>query len=231
MSSDSAPISGHLGARFVRFWRDEASLSVLLMLLIGSELVLPAVAPNRPAHDPITGILFSCVLLAGAGTVWSRKRWLVRAVMVLCIVAAVVWWVGWSDPGGAAAAFQPAMTVIILALLALLVLSSVLRAGSVTRRQIQGAIAAYLLLGLAWASAYEWIALRDPRAFSGGDGPMQWTYYSLVTLTTMGYGDITPIAPVAQSLAVAEAITGQMYIAILISRLVALSLARDSRHE
>ncbi len=52
----------------------------------------------------------------------------------------------------------------------------------------------------------------------------QWIYYSLVTLTTMGYGDITPVAPVARSLAVAEALTGQLYVAILISRLVALEL-------
>jgi uncharacterized membrane protein len=45
-----------------------------------------------------------------------------------------------------------------------------------------------------------------------------------VTLTTMGYGDITPVAPAARSLAVSEALTGQMYVAILISRLVALSM-------
>ena len=212
----------------MRFWRDEVSLSVLLIVLIGSELVLPAIAPNRPAHDPITGVLVSCVLLAGAATVWSRNRWLVRAVTLLCFVAPVVWWLGWSDPDGTLAAFQPAVTVVVLALLALMVLASVLRAGTITRHQIQGAIAAYLLLGLAWASAYEWIALRDPMAFSGSVGAMQWTYYSLVTLTTMGYGDVTPISPAARSLAVAEAITGQMYIAILISRLVALSLGRDA---
>jgi len=219
ISSDSAPI----GSRFVRFWRDDVSLSVLLVVLIASELVWPAVAPNRPAHDPIAGVLVTAVLLAGAGAVWSWSRWL----MLLCIVAPIVWWVGWSNPGGPVAAFRPAMTVVVLALLALMVLSSVLRAGTVTRRQIQGAIAAYLLLGLAWASAYEWIASRDPLAFSGNAGAMQWTYYSLVTLTTMGYGDVIPVAPVARSLAVAEAITGQMYIAILISRLVALSLGRD----
>ena len=229
MSSDSVGTTGSIAARFAQFWRDEASLSILLILLIGSELVLPAVAPSRPAHDPITGVIFSCVLLSGAATVWHRNRRPVRFVALLCVLAAVVWWVGWFLPDGPLLAFQPAITAFALAFLAFLVVSSVLRADAVTRRQIQGAIAAYLLLGLAWASAYEWVALRDPGAFSSGAGPMQWTYFSLVTLTTMGYGDITPIAPAARSLAVAEAITGQMYIAILISRLVALSIAHNSR--
>jgi hypothetical protein len=115
-----------------------------------------------------------------------------------------------------------------MALLALMVLSVVLRAGAVTRHQIQGAVAAYLLLGFAWAAAYEFLSLRDPAAFTGlaGAAGSPWTYYSLVTLTTMGYGDITPVSPAARSLAVAEALTGQMYIAILISRLVALSMTR-----
>lgn len=61
-------------------------------------------------------------------------------------------------------------------------------------------------------------------------GGTQRVYYSLVTLTTMGYGDITPVHPVARSLATAEALTGQLHLAILISRLVALELqARSSR--
>ena len=103
---------------------------------------------------------------------------------------------------------------------------SVLRAGTVTRHQIEGAIAAFLLLGLAWANAYEWLALHNPSAFRGlgAADAMQWPYYSFVTLTTVGYGDITPVSPGARSLAVSEALTGQMYVAILISRLVSLSL-------
>ncbi len=200
---------------------------MLLALLVVSELILPAAAPDRGTRDPLSGAFLSCMLIAGAASVWRHAgRPLVRLVAVVCLGAVVVWWVAWFDPGGALAHWRPASTAIVLVLLALVVVSSVLRAGMVTRHQIEGAIAAFLLLGVAWANAYEWLALQDPAAFRGlgvADA-MQWPYYSFVTLTTVGYGDITPVSPAARSLAVSEALTGQMYVAILISRLVALSL-------
>ncbi len=216
----------HIWNVLTRFWQAEKSLSVLLALLIVTELILPAIATDSGPRDPITGAFFSLVLMAGAASVWQHAPRAVRGVALLCLLAPLAWWAAWLDPTGELAIWRPATTAVVLILLALVVLSSVLRAGTVTRHQIEGAIAAYLLLGLAWAAAYEWLALRDPSAFAGlgASGGMQWTYYSLVTLTTMGYGDITPVAPMARSLAVAEAITGQMYVAILISRLVALSL-------
>jgi voltage-gated potassium channel Kch len=217
---------------FARFWQAEQSLSVLLFILVMSEFIVPVIAPDRGARDPLAGTFLSFVLIAGAATVWRHARAAVRLVILgVCLGAIAVWWAAWLNPSGLLAAWRPASTAVVLAALAMVVVSSVLRAGTVTRHQIQGAIAAFLLLGLAWASAYEFVALRDPLAFRGlgATDAMEWTYYSFVTLTTVGYGDITPVAPAARSLAVAEAITGLMYVAILISRLVALSLhSRES---
>jgi len=215
------------GTPFTRFWRADRSLSVLLVLLVFSDLILPAIAPARGSRDPLSGAFFSCVLIAGAASVWQHARRLIgRVVALVCLGVVVVWWLAWFDPAGALAEWRPASTAVVLALLAVVVVTSVLRAGTVTRHQIEGAIAAFLLLGLAWANAYEWLALHDPAAFRGlgTADAMQWPYYSFVTLTTVGYGDITPVSPGARSLAVSEALTGQMYVAILISRLVALSL-------
>jgi hypothetical protein len=116
----------------------------------------------------------------------------------------------------------------------LVLLRQVFRQGLVTRQRIEGAVAAYLLLGLVWASAYRLVSLQIPDAFTGAV-PHQdelsagWVYYSFVTLTTMGYGDITPVAPMARSLAVLEALTGQLYPAILLGRLVSLQLVSSSR--
>ena len=71
------------------------------------------------------------------------------------------------------------------------------------------------------------MALWHPGAFAiafAGRSSNQWTYYSFVTLTTMGYGDIMPVHPLARALAVLEALTGQLYLAILLARLVSLEI-------
>lgn len=209
-----------------RFWERDESLTLLLGLLVLLAFVLPALAPRDDPRGPLTAALFSCVLVAGVATVLRQQRWMKHTVVILCLVALPVRWAASVEPRGRLAAWSTATETFALAILSMLVLAMVLRPGTVTRRRLEGAIAAYLLLGLSWAGAYEWVALRDPAAFAGAisTGTSPWTYYSLVTLSTMGYGDITPVAPIARSLAVAEALTGQLYLAILISRLVALEL-------
>lgn len=91
----------------------------------------------------------------------------------------------------------------------------------------------YLLLGLIWAQTYVLIEAFSPGSFT----PMpsyhgiEWTsflYFSFVTLTTVGYGDITAITPIARSLAIAEAIAGHLFSIILITRLVSLELESRS---
>ena len=210
-----------------KFWKSDESLSLLLVLLIVVALVLPVLVPEREVPGPLAISLFSAMLVAGAFTVWRNERWVVRAVAILCLLAVPGPWIERGYPSEALAAWNAATEALVLVLLAIVVLITVLRAGSITRRQIQGAAAAYLRLGLAWAAAYNGLALHDPNAFNGagaGTGSHQWTYYSFVTLTTMGYGDITPVIPAARSLAIAEALTGQLYVGIMIARLVSLEL-------
>jgi len=212
-----------------RFWETDKSLSVLLVLLVVFELILPPLLTGRGPYrpGPLADVLFTLVLVAGTAAVWREGRWVFRGVVVFNLVALPIRWAAWFDPNGGFTVWSTATAVVAVALLTFVVLSKVLRPGMVTSHRIEGAVAAYLLLGLVWAGAYEWVALSDPSAFVGANSGLQsaqWIYYSLVTLTTMGYGDITPVHPVARSLAAAEALTGQLYLAILISRLVALEL-------
>ena len=119
-------------------------------------------------------------------------------------------------------------TIVSVLLFCMMILTRVFKKGPITFHRIEGAIAVYLLLGLAWAYAYQLLAYLDPGAYSGAvtasGGFSSWTYFSFVTLATLGYGDIAPVHPVARSLATAEAITGQLYLAILIARLVSEEL-------
>jgi hypothetical protein len=115
---------------------------------------------------------------------------------------------------------------------------------SVTFDTISAAICAYLLIGVAWAYAFAVVELRYPGSFSaalfqrptGNAAPLlaslrTFVYYSFVCLTTTGFGDILPVSEGARSLSVMEAVFGQLYMAILIARLVGLEIAQSMKEE
>lgn len=105
--------------------------------------------------------------------------------------------------------------------------------GRITSDRTAGAIAVYLLLGLLWSMAYGVISAADPGAFKGLDpfslarpGAQQdFIYFSFVTLTTLGYGDMSPVSSIAQTLAWFEAVVGQLFLAVTIARLVSLEIS------
>jgi voltage-gated potassium channel len=114
----------------------------------------------------------------------------------------------------------------------------VLFTGTIDGNKIVGAICIYLLLGLIWAILYVFIAEIIPGAFNGiAQAP--WIenfataiYFSFVTITTLGYGDISPAMPLARFLVFMEAVIGVFYMAILVASLIGVSLAdRDTKHK
>ncbi|WP_237215381.1 ion channel [Falsiroseomonas oryziterrae] len=117
-----------------------------------------------------------------------------------------------------------------LLLLSVALLRQVLAPGEVTGRRIEGAIALYLLVALLFANAYETLEATSPGAFTGALGTAEpFRYFSLVVQTSTGFGDITPVAPLARTLVTLQAVTGQIFIAVLLARLVSLELASRER--
>ena len=106
----------------------------------------------------------------------------------------------------------------------------------ISPNRIVGAVCVYLLLGVIWSIAYTVLEYMQPGSFKGltelvsSAWNVDWIYFSFVTITTLGYGDITPLTQTARSLTVAEAIVGQFYIAVLVAGLVSayISSKRDS---
>ena len=111
-----------------------------------------------------------------------------------------------------------------------ILLSRILKDNKVTSDTLYGAACIYLLMGLAWMTAFQLVEGMQPGSFyidpaRNVDGIVNWAdllFYSFATLTTLGYGDITPITSPARSLAALEAVTGVLYIAFLVARLVGL---------
>jgi hypothetical protein len=116
-------------------------------------------------------------------------------------------------------------------------LRAVLRQRTITAETISMSISVYLLMGIAWGFLYAVMYERHPHAFNfqGSNGAPTGenifpilVYFSLTTLSTIGFGDITPVLMQARYAAVAEGITGQFYMAILVARLVGMYMSQKS---
>ena len=177
----------------------------------------------------IVSILLSFVLLSAVLAVASRRRTLIVALL-LAIPAVTARWINHFRPDLVPPPVFLTAALVLIAFVVMNLLRFVLRAPSVNTEVLCASIAAYLMLGLMWTMAYWLVDQLTPggafsfntnagtRSINGFNG----FYFSFITLSTVGYGDITPVSKVARMLAAMEAMTGLLYVAILIARLVSL---------
>ena len=214
-----------------RLWATDVGLTTLLAsLLIYIFFLYPLAGPGWARL--LTNVFFSLILIAGAITV-SRNRIFRTLVFSWGFLNFVFLWTRYLFPYQTLVFATNCLSLVFLVLLTFLILSQIFREGPTTSHRIMGAVAAYLLLGVIWSLAYDLIALRMPEAFNVqgpltlGDGEVLQShlfYFSFVTLTTLGYGDIVAVHPIARMLVILEAATGQLFPAILIARLVSLQV-------
>lgn len=215
---------------FGHLWRYDWGLSVMAAALILTIFVLPPVVADRPHGGFLLDFFFLLVLISGSRVVLGKPM-LTSAVVVVAVLTLVVK-LGhrlWDGLGWAQA---DALLSLVGMLLLVWVLSVQLpQKGPISRHHIQGGVALYLLLGLAWTEAFLLVDLLDATAFQlpPQSGELQRTrtflYFSFVTLTTLGYGDVLPLSTWARSLATFESLVGQLFPAILLARLVSLATA------
>jgi hypothetical protein len=223
--------TGNDFSRFIGFWTEERSLTVMLLLLVLHLFILTPVRFLSHAFQIISVLFLSLALLAGLLTLVKQKalRWIwvvVVAGAILFKSAALVAKAPWLIVG------DTLLTFFSLSALVYVVFLQVSREGPVTAHRIRGAIALYLLIAMLFAFLYSLTEELAPGAFSM---PGEWSraasssgeafyYFSIVTLTTVGFGDITAVHPLVRSLVMLEALIGQLYPAILLARLVTLEL-------
>jgi hypothetical protein len=203
--------------------------TVQLLIALALFFICAPFVEEIKGGDLIVSVLFSLVLIAGVLAVADRKRILVIAI-VLAIPAIAGRWINHFRPDLVPPAFFLVAGLFLIAFVVARLLRFVLRAPSVNVEVLCASISAYLLLGLMWTLAY-WLVdrLTPGGAFSfntnAGTRSMNGFtgfYFSFITLSTVGYGDITPVSRLARWLAAMEAMTGLLYVAVLIARLVAL---------
>jgi len=178
--------------------------------------------------DIIVSILLSLVLLSAVLAVADRKGVFFIAI-ALAVPAIAGRWISHFRPDLVPPPVFLMTGLVLIAFVVANLLRFVLRAPSVNTEVLCASIAAYLMLGLLWTVAYWLVDQLTPGAFAFNTNEglqsirgFNAFYFSFVTLSTVGYGDITPVSKVARMLAAMEAMTGLLYVAVLIARLVAL---------
>jgi len=204
-------------------------------------LLLCAIAYPIGAHFFGSGLLriaITALLMASVYAVVNRT-WLFRILLVLVVPILLINWV--IDPFEDHQFFDwltALSTDAFLFAVLIAVFIDVIRSKRVTADTIFGAVAVYLMFGVVMALLFQFVNNVDPGSVIASVGEAtntverhdqfaEFMYFSFVTLTSVGYGDLTPIGPAARSLAMFVGVIGQLYLAILIARLVGIHVAQD----
>jgi hypothetical protein len=218
------------------FWSGENGMTGLLIFSLLYLFAICALG-DLTFGDFITGGLLSLVILAGVLTTF-RERWVRFYAIVLALACLTVNWLARARPDETLTLLKVGLNCIYLAFLLVALTIQVFRAGPVTGHRIRGAVVIYVLMGGIWSLLYQFVALSLPGAFhfpeslAAGDADAlqrMLTYFSFATLTTTGFGDVTPALPLTRTLAMFEALTGQLYLVIILTRLVSLAIMNPER--
>lgn len=197
-------------------------LTSLLVLL----LVSPLVATLSPSFSfwilkvVILGTIIVSYLSLNFGPLWRKLNLTLLSVLIISSLASST--LDWPP----VPLLDLSVTLVFFVAAALSAAQRVLLRGEVDGNKIVGAIAVYILLGLIWSTLYLIVLEFSPTAFNGmeyqlwEDNFSQSTYFSYVTLTTLGYGDISPAEPLSRVLVYIEAMVGTFYMAVVIASLI-----------
>lgn len=216
--------------------RRPGRFTFMVLVLLAYVLIAPF-TPAGTLGNRLISLVMVLTLLAMIRQSWPRHP--VQAVAAALGLAALLPTFGlWSDTNVAGGASHIASILFILTAMGA-ILSQVMAAEEVTLDIVIGAASVYLLIGLLWGGLYVLLDFFFPGSFHypsdfHPEGPRRLMplmkdtillYYSFETLTTIGFGDITPASPPARFLSVAEALVGQLYLAVLVARFVGLQVS------
>jgi hypothetical protein len=214
----------------IRYGGAGTTLLLSLLALVGLHPLLLGGIAARIAG----GLILATILVAG--TIAASQSAVQRAISGILAISALALQFAWLVSGNVMveAALMAAFSAFCL-YTAMVILRRVLSFGPLYADRVHAALSVYVLLALFWAGAYALVEISSPGAFSIATTPAdsvalresrnllpQMFHLSIATLTSTGFGDITPVAPFARSLNQLEQLTGVFYIAVLISRLVGL---------
>lgn len=208
-------------------------LATLVLYFVASPLLIANQLNNTILSVIITLFIVLCI------NVINRNSVLLMFSIMLGTVSMICHWLVYLNHANDSIHLVYILSVLsFLMVMTFFVITSVAKSREITGDSLLGAIAGYFLIGLTWSVIYLLIEFINSGAIhnthvsvSMRDHIQQMIYFSFVTLTTIGYGDILPVSDLAKTMSWLEAVTGQIYLAVWISQLVGLRIAQVVREE
>lgn len=207
---------------------------LFLLISIASVFLIRPFLEGYISLKILMDIFISFVMVSGLYAVSQKKGFLIIG-LILFVPALLIHWGNYFAQVPTVNPVGITLELLFFIFVAVIILNHIFREKNVTADMIIGALCVYFLMGIIWAQGYDLLEMTSSGAFQNvGEAETAmpaFVYYSYVTLTTLGYGDITPVSPPARSLSMLEAITGQIYLTVLIARLVALHIAQSNHKD
>ncbi len=213
---------------------------ILLLMLVSAIVLGMTYAPHAYVREAVVSILMAMVFVI----VFDQRSHRMISLSAGLIVVVALWALRLLPPGQRIALELVIHlgAMIFLALAVAVILRHLFERRAVRIDDILGTLCGFLMAAMAWANLFGMIELLSPGAFDVASSIKpalgQWhgreslfLYFSLTTLTTLGYGDVTPVASAARSAASLEGVFGQFYIAVVVAQLVGSKLAETSSRE
>jgi voltage-gated potassium channel len=223
----------------IREWKHLA----LLAVLVAAAVLMPLSVSWSEKTQIVGGIIAALINIAVLLVIFER-RWErgVAIFLVACAFAAQIWHEFSSDRSQMGAIVYHFLAAVLFAFAVGLILKRIFQRHTIRTDDVIGALCGYILAGGAWANVYAMVYLTHPAAFHITDavatrlGNWHWQrflfdYFSVLTLTTLGYSDIAPAGFPVYSLIWLESVFGQFYIAVVVAQLVGLRLAQALKRE
>jgi hypothetical protein len=212
--------------------RSKERFLILICLILGTIVLVP-ILQRFATLRIFLDIFITAIYISMVYTVSNKKRHLYIGAL-LAMAMLIVLWLQYFYQNNLVFAIGRVCGILLFILVITNILAFIFKSEDVTIEVIYAAMLVYLLMALMWSFVYMLLELNNSASFNVTLSPdqgyqMRFIYYSFVTITTLGYGDITPATELASSFSILEAVVGQLYLVGVVAWLVGMHVSSKSR--
>lgn len=206
---------------------------LILFIATVLQVFLGAFFPDKNSWI-LTGLTFSFFMLANINLIRYSRRIVIFMILFAIISVALIWVPDQSELGQKLLPYEKMIVILFIGVIIRQIILQIIISKKVNLNMIFGVITIYILFGLVAGECNLLIQYFNPEAFTGNidpSDPSDLRYFSYVTITTLGYGDIAPISQLARAAAVFFSLTAQIYLAVIIALIVGKFVSQSDKED